>query len=198
MLLPELTTLISRPTASPLARLCRGERGIWLCAHPPLSPPAEGHQCACACRGKAWPHPRLPGTRAHGFPGGVCPVLLEVSWCSELAPDSAWTGTSSGPTPCPRSGMRAVGHGGVTGRPVSAPCLRALREGKGVNSLNYVFLRKEFCSERQAGQMCKFCASRGKTTREGGLVDALKPASDALGVSVQSQLGQSGTSLTFH
>lgn len=33
-------------------------------------------------------------------------MLLGASWCSELAPGSVGTGTSSDPAPCPCSGMR--------------------------------------------------------------------------------------------
>lgn len=131
-------------------------------------------------------------------PTGLCPVPLGVSWCSELALDSVRTGTSSEPT-LPRSDVRVEGHGVVVGRPVSAPCLHALvRKGKGDNSLNYVLLRKGFCSQRQAGQTCEFCASRGKTKRVDSLADCIKVFLTPLRVCVQSQLGQGGTSLTFH
>lgn len=62
----------------------------------------------CACR--AWPSPAVgclaPGHMASPEPGGLCPVLLGASWCSELAPGSVGTGTSSDPAPCPCSGMR--------------------------------------------------------------------------------------------
>lgn len=175
---PDLTTLTSQRTASPLARLCREEGGVWLCAHPRLSSPADGYRCLCACRDKGQPCHWLPGTRAHGFPGAVCwSWNLEASalccWGSPCA--LSWLRTPLGLVPVQNqhpdpSGLRAVGA--VMGRPVSALCLRALREKERV-SLNYVFLRKEFCSERQAGQMCRFCASRGKTKQAESLADCI-------------------------
>lgn len=57
--------------------------------------------------------------------------------------------------------MRAMGQqwGGPFLRYVCAPVIKE----KGVKGLNYVLLGKGFfCSERKAGQMCKFWASGGK------------------------------------
>lgn len=104
---PDLTTLTSQRTASPLARLCREEGGVWLCAHPRLRSPADGHRCLCACRDRASPATGClaPGAWLPGScvlvlePRGLCPVLLGVSLCSELAPDSIGTGASSEPAP---------------------------------------------------------------------------------------------------
>lgn len=125
-------------------------------------------------------------------PEASAPCCWGASQCSELAPDSVRTGTSSEPTSCPRSGGRRACWA------VSALCSRALVRRKRVKGLNYVLSRKGFCSERQAGQMCKFRASRRKTKRVGSWPTALKSVSDAPGDLCPIPTGASGTSLTFH
>lgn len=79
---------------------------------------------ALICAHHRGPRRWLPGTPHMAFPepGGLCPVLL----------GPPGTGTSSDPAPRPCSGMRP--GCGVTGRPVSAPGLRALRrKGAGLH-----------------------------------------------------------------
>lgn len=122
-----------QPPVSLLARLCRKEGRVWLCAHWQLGP----QMCVCRDPGPAPPPAAwcpciwLPGRRVLVLePRGLCATLLGDSWCPELAPASVRTGTSSELTPCPRWSMRAVGREVVAGRAVSAPCLYALERRK--------------------------------------------------------------------
>lgn len=112
-----------------------GEGGVRLLCSPrcwPLSSPTDGPpdvRVHAGGRAKflhwlpAWP----PGAWLHGR-RGLAPAMQRaslllppgVSWCSELAPDSVRTGTSSEPPPCPRCGMRA-GRAPRSGRKGS-PC----------------------------------------------------------------------------
>lgn len=116
-----------------MPRLCREEGGVWLCAHPHLGTVRVCMQgqgpappLAASCPG-AW----LPWRRVLVLkPGSFCLMLLGVPWCSELAPDTHRTGTSSEAALCPCGGMKVVGRSGVAGRPVSALCPCALLRRK--------------------------------------------------------------------
>lgn len=163
--------------------------------------------CVCACWGQgqapplaAWrPSAWLHGRRvlASAMWRALLLLLPGLSWCSELAPDCQHWHQLRTSSPCPLwNESRGPSHSSWKG--AAAQCLHTPMRGEGVQGLNYVPLGKGFCSEGQAGQMCKFCASRGRQRGLRAWLMALKSVSEPLGIPVGSQSGQSGTSLTFH
>lgn len=136
----------------------REEGGVWLLRSPHLSSPAAGHPDVHVHAG-ARPCPTagcLEGEHWSWDPRGLHTMLLGglPGFCQDWhqlrtnVPSPLW--------------LEAVGRA-VARRAVSALCPRALARRKRVKGLNYVLSRKGFCSERQAGQMCRFSASRRKT-----------------------------------
>lgn len=151
------------------------------CSPSPELTGSRAPACVSACGGLG-PAPArwLPGVRAYGFPDGEC-----WSWnpdasapCFWGTPGGlSWPGTLSGLHQLRTNALSSLWHEGrgrdvVIGKAVSTRM--PWREGKGGQGLDYVLLRKGFCSERQAGQMCEFCASRRKTKGVDSLADCIK------------------------
>lgn len=164
--------------------------GTWMCVCMQVARPSPAIGClATQCMAS-----RKASTGLCNVEGLAAPAARVVL---VLSPDCQYWHQLRTSSPCPPwNESRGPSHSSWKG--AAAQCLHTPMRGEGVQGLNYVPLGKGFCSEGQAGQMCKFCASRGRQRGLRAWLMALKSVSEPLGIPVGSQSGQSGTSLTFH